>query len=79
MALQFEDELRAFWLGGSDLLAESNWVWDSNDEEINLNVFWAIGSPSEFKEFNYNCIAMHSYGMENLRCSRTRPTVCEYN
>ena len=78
-ALQFEEELRSFWLGGSDLQGEGNWVWDSNDEEINLNVFWESGSPFEFKELNYNCIAMQSDGMEDLRCSRTRPTVCEYN
>ena len=29
-----------FWIGGSDIQVEGNWVWDSNQEDVILNEFW---------------------------------------
>ena len=66
-----------FWLGGTDYPEEMQWVWDSNQEEVDLNRFWAH-TPGE--NTNANCLAMSDSGMCHRHCFansiQTRKSVC---
>ena len=72
----YQDTSRTFWLGGNDIQTEGNWVWESNEEEINLNVFWMNGKPTNSNADN--CLAMTSGGMFDFGCTRDLRLVCEY-
>ena len=78
-ALQFLAEIgRWFWIGGSDIQQESNWVWDSNQEGINLNAFWASGRPY-FYNTDINCLALGTAGMFDYYCSTIYTSVCKFD
>ena len=80
-AQQFYQELRdQFWLGASDEQTEGIWVWDSNQEEVDLNEFWLDGRPMDGTVGNFlNCLIMNSQGMFDWYCSHEQLFVCEFN
>ena len=76
-ALRFYEEIHLFWLGASDLQVEGNWVWDSNQEEVNLNYFWASGRPAQ--RSGQNCLVFSNAGTFDYQCDRSLKAVCKYN
>ena len=77
-ALQLFQELGnyPFWLGGNDIEEEGVWVWDSNDEVIDMNRFWYSGEPSDNSE---DCIMMWApIGFCDYTCSESLPYICEF-
>ena len=77
-ARKFYNEIGSyFWIGATNRETEGNWVWDSNQEEVNLNEFGVNGTPTENQD--NNCLAMRSNGMFDWRCGAIRKFVCEYN
>ena len=75
-ASRFNDEMGTdFFLGG--IKAEGNWVWNSNEEEIDeLNEFWGSGRPVDHP--TRHCIDVFN-GMLDSNCFRLRKSVCQYN
>ena len=71
LRLEFDE---AYYLGGTDILDNDAWVWDSNGESINTTHFWAENQPSSSAE---NCIMMAYGGFHDLPCLQLRPFVCE--
>ena len=67
-----------YWLGGSDLLSEGTWIWDSDSSPITYTA-WGVGEPTGSPI--ENCIAItknHSHYWSDEDCLTTlqRP-LCE--
>ena len=78
-ALQLYQEIGGFyWVGANDIQEENNWVWNSDQEDVNLNVFWRNGRPS-FDRDSSNCAAMFSVGMFDLSCTTRFRSICDLN
>ena len=75
-ASQFHWEIDSFWLGANDIQEESNWIWDSNQEQVNLNEFWSRGRPTDRPD--RNCLEMSTFGMYDWYCTSPRRSVCEF-
>ena len=67
-----------FWLGGSDEAVEGTWRWQSNNERMNMTVFWQSGQ-TENNGPNHHCLAFHNQGFVVLDCHLALPFVYEYN
>ena len=65
----------SYWLGASDILAEGNWTWDSNKDEVSLNEFWYAGRP--YNNTRTNCMAMSSR-LFDWTCHRLYMSLCEF-
>ena len=68
------ENVHFIWLGGSDVLSEGSWLWDSDQSPINMTQFWADNQPSSSAE---NCIMMAYGGFHDLPCWQLRPFVCQ--
>ena len=56
------------WLGASDIQAEGNWVWDSNQGVVDLgDEFWKEGRP--YTSTQYSCLSISSDGLIDSICS----------
>ena len=76
-AQRFIQEIGWFWLGANDMQAEGNWVWNSDEEKIVRNEFWANGRP--VNRDNNDCLTMTYNGMYDYICNdESGPSVCEY-
>ena len=77
-AVGFSQEFSAyFWLGGSDLQVDGNWVWESNREGVDMNEFWYSGMPRDRNDLN--CLGMDSFGMYDWYCHLGYNSVCEHD
>ena len=65
------------WIGGSEIQEEGNWVWDSNQEEVNPNEFWYDYAPPYDSE--RSCLAVSYDGFVDSRCSCLAKFICEFN
>ena len=65
------------WIGGSDIQEEGNWVWNSNQEEVNLNEFWYDNGP--YYDIDTNCLAVFRGAFIDNRCSSVGIFACEFN
>ena len=67
-----------FWLGASDIQEEGDWVWESNQEEVNRNEFWIRKRPHN--RTDVNCLAfLKPRGLFDWHCTARLNSVCEYN
>ena len=80
--VQISDEIGEFWLGGSDIQQEGVWVWNSNNEQINMNQFWYRASEPDggtdqncLMFFNHNSVA----GSLSSVCGNAKKFACEIN
>ena len=83
-ATQFRLEFgRHIWLGGSDSQEEGVWVWDSNQEGMNMEQFWGSGEPSNYGGYE-DCLQIveelasndHIY-LNDILCGEQMPSICE--
>ena len=81
-AVQISDEIGEFWLGGSDIQQEGVWVWNSNNEQINMNQFWYRASEPDggtdqncLMFFNHNSVA----GSLSSVCGNAKKYASEIN
>ena len=75
-ARQFRLEIGyTFWLGANDIQAERNWVWNSNEEVVNLDEFWYTARPTGSS--GQNCLVMDAAMFDGV-CHEHGPSVCEY-
>ena len=80
-AIRVEEETSLFWLGGSDVLEEGVWVWDSNNQQINLDVFWYHATePNGDTEQNCLIFALSAQyvGLASDDCELRRRFICEF-
>ena len=65
-----------FWLGANDKQEEGHWVWESNQEDVNLNEFWFEGRPSDNSQ--RNCLILFpDRGMFDYICSDRFNSFCD--
>ena len=77
--LQFRQDLgQNFWVGATDIDTDNYWVWESNQEVVNLTEFWQSSRP-EVRD-DHNCAGMSSHGMFDYLCSYAyNKAVCEFD
>ena len=73
--LLLEEVNRDFWLGGSDLATDGDWLWNSLNDPVNMTQFWINGQP--VNDANRNCIKIRSDGFYNGNCEFPNSVVCE--
>ena len=71
-----------FWLGANKQGEEGQWLWDSNQEVVNLDEFWEVGKPTNY--IGFDCLTMDYhragyYGLDDWYCDEMEGSVCEYN
>ena len=77
-AIQLRRYINAnFFLGATDTEVEGNWVWDSSEEVVRLDVFWHGARP--FVRDDLDCAAMFRDGMFDYHCTAPYKAVCEFN
>ena len=78
---EFSSQSNVFWLGGTDLLQEGLWLWNSDNSTIDLTVFWNENEPNNLlnnRPNGENCLEFRDQGLNDEPCERPRPYVCEF-
>lgn len=65
-----------FLLGGSDLLQEGSWVFNSDSSPIDTARFFNVGEPNG--NTVENCLEFRFGGLNDFRCEASSPYMCEY-
>ena len=73
---------RDVWLGGNDIEEEGVWVWDVNNQRIDMNQFWGTRQPSRNgdPDSDVDCLLFQWDDLfDDKSCSRARSYLCKLN
>merc|ERR1712025_1221926 len=79
-------DFRGVWIGGHDLAAEGEWVWQHSNDEIPMSgekgfQKWAKGEPNDNGKDGEQCLAHEALSgagyWNDLPCSTKQPFVCQ--
>ena len=73
----FTERADLFWLGGTDILQDDLWLWNSDNSTIDLDRFWRNTEPNNLGG-NERCLEIRSRQFNDIPCERTQPFVCEF-
>ena len=66
---------QGFYLGGSDILQEGQWIWNSDGSDIDMTRFWKSDQPSNGTLENY-MVMCSVEGLCDAVGDRERPFAC---
>ncbi|XP_018017785.1 C-type mannose receptor 2 [Hyalella azteca] len=81
--VELEDVPDGFWIGGSDLAQEGQWLWIDGSPMAMGRPYWAnsgVGAPEPNNPGVENCLELSSiwmYRFSNTLCSDSRRVICE--
>ena len=76
-AVQFYADIgRYMWIGANDIEVDRNWVWESNQDEVNLSEFWRDGSPR--RNSDLNCGMIVGINLTDYYCDQINTFFCEF-
>lgn len=67
-----------FWIGGTDIMVEGEWVWAKSGERI-THGYWYPGEPNN-KDVGQDCLMIstyESYQWDDIACNSNVYYVCE--
>ena len=77
MAVRLRNELGFHvWIGATDIQSEGTWIWESDGQLVNLNLYWLSNRPGSTN--NYDCLALSNIGFYDFLCSVPQRSVCEF-
>ena len=65
-----------FWIGGSDLLAEGMWLWNSDNSTVDLNRFFIPNEPNTGN--NERCLEYLNFNVNDRGCNANQQYLCEF-